>query len=136
MKPIKSTRKHPEAELQRAVAKYLDLALPKHCWWTAIGHGGGGKIRGAQLKAMGVKPGVADIMVLRPCVVNLGPVYETALRIIWIELKSANGRQSADQERFESLMCAMPDTYYCVARSVVDVAAALETAGVELRARP
>lgn len=78
-------RRNPEQQLQIAVAHYLTLVLPSDCFWTAIGHGGGGKIRGAILKMMGVKPGVPDLML----------VWRG--QAIFIELKTPVGRLSPAQ---------------------------------------
>lgn len=84
-----------EAQLHKAVAQYLAIALPKHAVWTTIGHGGGGKIRGAQLKAMGLAPGFPDILIL-----SNGKAY-------CIELKSKKGKLSEQQTALhERLMIA------------------------------
>ena len=53
-----------EAELHRSVANYLRVALPAEAVWTTVGHGGGGKVRGAQLKARGLRPGWPDVQIL------------------------------------------------------------------------
>ncbi len=79
-------RKHPETAFQIAVAQYLDLALPEDAVWTTIPAGGGGKVRGARLKAMGYKAGWPDLQV----------VYRGQL--ICIELKSAKGRLAPTQK--------------------------------------
>ena len=84
-------RAQPEAQLHKAVAAYLRLALKPPTIWTTIGHGGGGKVRGAQLKAMGVMPGWPDILIMSP-----GPMVEGTL-LIGIELKAAKGRASDAQ---------------------------------------
>ncbi len=78
-------RNHPEDDFHMAVADYLDLALPEDAVWTTIPAGGGGKVRGARLKAMGYKAGWPDLQV----------VYRG--RLICIELKSAKGRLSPAQ---------------------------------------
>ena len=79
-------RQNPEAALHRAVAQYLTVALPKDAFWTTIPSGGGGKIRGANLKRMGLKPGVPDILI----------VYRGLP--FFIELKSKAGRVSPEQQ--------------------------------------
>ena len=56
-------RKAPEQALQQAVARYLELALPKYARFTAFPAGGGGRVRGARLKAMGLAKGVPDILI-------------------------------------------------------------------------
>lgn len=55
----------PEEALQRAVAQYLDLALPTDAVWFHVPNGGGrSKAEAGVLKAMGVKAGVPDIYIL------------------------------------------------------------------------
>lgn len=44
--------------------EYLDMALPSHAIATTFPAGGGGKVRGAQLKRAGLKPGWPDIQIL------------------------------------------------------------------------
>lgn len=56
-------RKHPEDDLHMATAQFLDLALPEDACWTTIPAGGGGKVRGARIKAMGYKPGWPDLQI-------------------------------------------------------------------------
>ena len=75
-----------EAQLHRAVASYLNAALPKDAVWTTVGHGGGGKVRGAQLKAMGLRAGWPDVQILWN-----GEFYG-------IELKTVKGRSSPEQD--------------------------------------
>ena len=120
-------RRRPEADLHKAVAQYLNLALPKNCWWSAIGHGGGGKIRGAQLKAMGLARGVPDIMIVPP-------EGDFSWRIIWIELKSKIGVLSAEQKATHKILSDL-GCLVLVARSVSDVFDGL-TNTIKLRARP
>lgn len=74
-----------ELELHKSIAGYLDAVLTNDAWWSTIGHGGGGKTRGAILKGMGLKPGVPDILILS---------NSTAF---WIELKTETGRLSPSQ---------------------------------------
>ncbi len=78
-------RNHPEDDLHMVAARYLDLALPEDAVWTTIPAGGGGKVRGARIKAMGYKPGWPDLQI----------VYRGQL--ICIELKSEEGRLSPRQ---------------------------------------
>ena len=113
--------RRPEQAFHIAVARYLDLALPPEYPWTTIGHGGGGKVRGAILKAMGVKPGWPDIIVLG------------ARRVIGLELKAAKGRMSRDQvELHSALMRAGALVYVC--RDLTDVESALRDSNILLRA--
>lgn len=113
----------PEQNLHRAIADYLDIALPPDCWWTTIPLGGGGRLRGAFLKTMGAKKGTPDILIVR------------AGRAYWIELKSQHGCVSPAQRecamRLRTAGCPVP----MVCRSIDDVAAVLASFGIELRAK-
>jgi hypothetical protein len=57
-------RGHAEQTLQTQIATFFGWALSGNVWWTTIGHGGGGRLRGAILKGMGLKAGVPDILIL------------------------------------------------------------------------
>lgn len=117
----KAKREAPEQTLQQAVAEFLDAALPRDAWWTAIGHGGGGKVRGGILKSMGVKPGVPDLLV----------IWRGAC--FFIELKSKNGRLSAAQMQVaKDLQYA--GAHFGWARTVENVASLLTAWNVPLRA--
>lgn len=75
---------HPEQDFQRVVVQFLDLMLID-AWFTHFPAGGGGRVRGGVLKAMGLKAGVPDILIIRD-----GWIF-------WIELKSPLGRLSPVQ---------------------------------------
>ena len=115
--------RHPEQALQRAVAHYLNLALPDDAWFTAFPAGGGGRVRGAILKGMGLKAGVPDILI-----VWRGRAY-------WLELKAPGGRLNMAQGvTFHRLWrCDSPAV---VARNLDDVWQALTEWGIPSRARP
>jgi len=118
-------RTNSEAQLHRSVAQFLSKALKPPTVWTTIGHGGGGRIRGAQLKAMGVQKGWPDILVMHPC--GDGPW------VLGIELKAKKGRQSPEQmdcaRRFRDATA-----FYEVCYSVEDVEAELNLHGIPLSA--
>ena len=78
--------KHPEQALHRQIADYLSWALAAPAYWTTIGHGGGGQMRGMVLKGMGVKAGFPDIAIF----------YEG--RAFLLELKAPKGALSAVQK--------------------------------------
>ena len=114
-------RNHPEETLQRAVAQYLDLALPEDCWWTSIPAGGGGRIRGAILKGMGYKPGTPDILIIWN-----GRGY-------WIELKvEKRGLSAAQKACHDRLRIAGSVVSRCYA--VDEVEGQLKWWGLPLRA--
>lgn len=83
--------------------------------------GGGGKVRGAQLKACGLKPGWPDILI----------VYRD--RLICIELKSNKGRLSPVQKEMHAQLSLAGALVY-TATSVEHVEGFLRGAGVPLRA--
>lgn len=83
-------RAQPEFSLQCAVADYLRLVLPESVFWTTFPAGGGGKIRGSRLKRMGLKVGVADMLIC-------WPQCDNGLPILWAELKALKGRQTHEQ---------------------------------------
>lgn len=120
-------RANPEAQLHRAVAEYLRVALKPPTIWTTIGHGGGGRVRGAQLKAMGVQAGWPDIIVLHPnnilsCVVAC------------IELKASKGTQSKSQKLLAHSF-DMAGANYSVCRTLEQVERALLDCNIPLHAR-
>ena len=79
--------KRPEEMFQRAVARYLDLALPADAVWFHPPNGGArSKAEAGIFKAMGVKAGVPDLII----------VYRG--RVVAIELKSEHGRLSPAQK--------------------------------------
>lgn len=86
------------------------MMAPMHgFWWCHVPNGGKrGKIEAAKLKKMGVKPGVADVLIIKN------------QRAYWIELKAEKGRQSGPQIGFEA---AMTEQWcpYAIARSLDEV---------------
>ena len=116
-------RKNPEQRLQIQVANFLRLALRPPTVWTAFPAGGGGKVRGALLKEMGLKAGWPDVQVLHPMGLNT--------LVIGIELKAKKGRLSKPQvETADALWAA--NARYVECRSLEEVQRCLERAGVPL----
>lgn len=119
-------RGRPEANIQAACADYLDRMLdPYNSYYTSIGHGGGGVVRGKLLKRLGMKRGLGDMLICwrRP--------YGTP-GIGWIELKSPQGRQSPDQRDFAAQMRWLYHQY-AVVRSLDELIAVLAEWGVPTR---
>ena len=111
-----------ESALHAQVAAYLRVAL-RHPWWfTTFPAGGGGRVRGAQLKARGLRAGMPDLLVFGP-----------AWTVIGLELKSDKGRLSKEQVETHDAMRACGFSVF-VCRSVDDVEAVLDAAEVPLRA--
>lgn len=115
--------KHPEQQLHFAVARYLDVALPADCWWTTIPLGGGGRLRGAFVKASGAKKGTPDILI----------VYRG--RAHFIELKADKGRLSVAQQNTIKRLNDAGCSPIGVCRSLEQVSIVLEVFGIKLRAR-
>jgi hypothetical protein len=114
-----------ESALHRSVARYLSVALPDDCWWTTFPAGGGGKVRGAQLKAMGLKAGVPDILIMK--------ARHDCTAVAWIELKTAKGRASVEQQLCHAALGKM----FCdvaICRSLEDVEETLIGWGIVPRA--
>lgn len=118
--------RNPEAQLQRAVASYLSLVLPDKVMWSAIGHGGGGKIRGAQLKGMGLRRGLADFYIAWYTI--------NGQQTLWIELKSKDGRQSDEQKQFQTCVENIGHSYI-ICRSIDEVVNEIILNAVPTKAR-
>lgn len=123
-KPRTSSRDAPaENPLQIAVAKFLDLALPAPLRWLHIPNGElRARAAAGKLKAMGVKPGAADVLIL-----GFHP-------FIWIELKSASGRLTQEQKDWRD-WCRSIGAPWFLCRSIEDVVDALESLQIRLKAR-
>lgn len=126
-------RAQPELALHKAVAIYLNVALPPEVFWTSIEHSGTGAYHGQKLKAKGVKSGVPDILISWEGEYRIN-FFRCETETGWIELKAPKGTLSDEQkqvrERLENL-----GHHYVVCKSVSDVARALEDWGVPLRAK-
>lgn len=122
-----SKRRNPEQLLQISVAQYLRVALRPPTIWSAFPAGGGGKIRGAFLKAMGLAQGWPDLLVMHPAAPGCGPV------VVGIELKAAKGRQTPEQKAVSESFFACR-AWYVLCRSLDEVEAALRYCKVPLHA--
>ena len=113
--------KRPEQQLQRTIAAYLRMMLPPDVFFTAFPAGGGGKARGAQLKAMGLAPGVPDLMF----------IHNGKTR--WVELKSATGRVSDVQHETFCRLYTAGCGNVVVCKSLEDVIATLKSWAIPVR---
>ena len=83
-------RNHPEQDLQISIAQYLDIALPDDAAWFAVENGFKRTRAEAGIgKAMGRKPGVPDL-----CIVRRGQAY-------FFELKAGRNRPTDKQEAMQ-----------------------------------
>jgi hypothetical protein len=119
-------RSNREAEIQRAIVAALRLVLPP----GSIVHHSGHEQRGGDARAklaqaigvgMGVHPGFSDLVV-----VSEG-------RVAFLEVKTAKGRLSDDQEAFRDTVRAQ-GLPYAVVRSINDALCALTSHGFQTRA--
>jgi hypothetical protein len=123
--------RRPEQALQIAVAAFLRHALKPPVVWTAIGHGGGGKVRGAILKAMGLRAGMPDVLIVAPgCDGYMGVLTPY---VVGLELKADKGRQS-DTQRTLAADWEACGAFYYIARSVDEVEGFLKGVGIPLHA--
>jgi len=113
--------KRPEEELQRAIVSLLYYCRPRCLWWANTTQRGTRKrFEMAVLKAMGARPGVADL-----CFFNVGV----------IELKTARGRLSPAQEAFRD-ECFALGVNWALCRSIDEVLYALRAWGVTFAIEP
>ena len=119
-----------EAQLHRAVAAYLRLAIKPPAFFTTFPAGGGGKVRGGQLKAMGLLPGMPDLLVFWPIEDDMGNPEPA---VLGIELKTTKGSISPQQKIVAKLFDGIGGDV-AVCRSIDDVAKALALWAVPLHA--
>ncbi|HYF54590.1 MAG TPA: VRR-NUC domain-containing protein [Salinarimonas sp.] len=120
-------------DFHKTVAQYLDKALPESCWWSTFPSGGGGKARGAKLKACGLKAGVPDILILFPTPEDSAVI---ATDILWLELKAPKGSLSDAQEAFVERMERFETVAVATCKTLNDVYEALVGSGIRPSARP
>ena len=125
----KATKAISEETLHRRVAVYLGRVLRPPTIWSTFPSGGGGKMRGMRLRAMGLQAGWPDILVL-----DLGSHLIGAVTVIGIELKSKKGTLSPEQKTVQASF-ALVGAKYEVARSLDDVRDILEMYRVPMHAR-
>ena len=100
-----------EAQFQMDVVKYLEKNLCSDVVWTAFPAGGGGRNRGAIMKAMGLRPGWPDIILIKDG------------RFYGLELKTPIGRLSPAQEAFKAARAVAGKCATC--KSLIEVQSAL-----------
>lgn len=113
-----------EDELGRSAAEFLDWALPPSCRYTHIASGGKRHPAVAgQMKAQGVRRGAPDYVIVGP---HGG---------LWIELKSATGVLSDEQEAWRDVIVVAPGQRWALCRSIDEVIGACLEAGIAIKAR-
>lgn len=126
-----------EQRFHLAVAEYLDAILDPALtyWWHTPNGGARSPVEAAILKAMGVRAGFPDIVVLALEAATLGGVETGIHKLCLMELKrpDGTGRMSPAQEethRRLSGLAAVP--FLC--ESLEHVRLALESDGIPMRA--
>src|SRR6476646_4412375 len=108
------SRRHPEQEIQKALADHLRARAAAGTYWFHPANGGARTaIEGAILKACGVRAGTPDLILIKD-----GRTYG-------LELKSANGRVSPAQAQAHEEMPAA-GAEVAVAVGIDDALAQLE----------
>jgi len=107
--------------LQRAIVAYLSKALPATAYFTSIDIGSAGSAMQGQLrKARGVRPGIADVMI----------IYNRI--VLWLEIKS--GTQLSEAQKLFRDSVSANGCWWSLARSPEDAEQACTLAGIPLRA--
>lgn len=110
----KDPRPEREEDLQRYVVQLLKLCADRRLVWFAVPNGEArSKRTGAKLKAMGVRPGVADFAFTLP-----------GGRSAYLELKTLAGRPSPEQRVFRA-DAEVAGALYAIARTPEEVEATL-----------
>ncbi|MGQ3040562.1 MAG: VRR-NUC domain-containing protein [Brevundimonas sp.] len=113
----------PEDILQMQVARLLPIVAPDLLWWHTPNGGYRHPREARKLKDMGVRPGVADLVLILP-----GNIAA------FIELKVGRNPQTDAQKSFQS-QCEARGLAYAICKTVDDVLNTLRSWGVPLRAR-
>jgi hypothetical protein len=116
-------KQRPEARLQKAVVQILRLdANPDVLWFSIPNEGKRSVVVGAELKAMGLRSGAADL-----CFIIRGRAH-------FLELKADDGTQSPEQVTFAA-DCTTSGAVYALAWTIGEALAVLTSWGVLLRVR-
>lgn len=107
-----------EHSIQVQIINYITMLGSNNIFAISIPNAGKRSLRaGRWMKSEGLYPGAPDICVLLP-----------KGRCIWMETKTARGRQSAHQKSFEE-RCRQLGHMYVLVRSVEDVTTILKFVG-------
>lgn len=99
-------QQRPEARLQKAIVGIVALQhLPGALWFSIPNEGKRSEVLGAELRRMGLRPGVADL-----CFIVNGRAH-------FLELKAGGGTQSPEQVAFEA-DCAIAGAHYRVTNDI------------------
>ena len=113
----------PEQVFQRAVVQFLDAALRDCIWFHCPNGGGRSKAEAGILKSMGVRAGVADLVIIN----EFGRVH-------FIELKAGKGSLSPAQKAFRA-ECGRLSIPWSECRTLAEVEGTLAGWGFTPKAR-
>lgn len=131
-----SKRNHPEDQLQRAVVQYLRYVCPHVRAFHVPNGGKRSKVEAGIFKAMGVMPGVADLLIFWSVSVVHDVVKTKHGKILpilqggAIELKAGKNTVTDAQKVFREWWTALGGKY-ALCRSLEDVQKALSEWGIE-----
>ena len=93
-----------EHNIQCACVRWFNLQWPQYRGLLfAIPNGGArSKATAGKLKAEGVVPGVADLILLVPTKYRVNAYLEAIFPALCIEMKTSNGRQSPEQKEWQA----------------------------------
>jgi len=115
---LKEERPAREEDLQRYTVQLLKFCGARELVWFHVPNGEArSKVTGARLKALGVRPGVADFAMTLP-----------GGRSAYLELKTPKGRPSPEQKVFRS-DAETAGALYAIARTPEEVQATLSAWG-------
>ena len=99
----KPRRDNPEARLQKAVLQHLKMTgVPGIIYFHPANEGRRSIVTGANLKALGMLPGVADLVIIKDG------------RAFFLEIKAKGGRLSEAQAQFGALALEAGSQWACV----------------------
>lgn len=103
--------RHLEDDLQMACVKWFDFQHPMlKALLFHVPNGGHRNAReAARFKAMGVRPGVPDLLLLYP---------KQGFHFLALELKAGKNTQTYEQKRYESILTNRAGGKYVVIRSI------------------
>ena len=114
-------RNNQELIIHKAIVQHFRIRLPDDCLWLHIPNGEKRSPRtGARLKAMGVRPGAADLIII------------WRGQIICMEIKAPKGRQEPAQRDFAEL-AMKAGARYIIATSSAEALAKLVLCGIPLK---
>ncbi len=111
----------PEEQLQRTIADWLRLVRPDCLWWHTPNSGRRTKAEAGIFRALGVRPGVPDLLFVVP----------PSAKLCAIELKAGRGQLTEGQERFEADILRLGGEF-ALCHSLEEVQGTLTSWGVNL----